>query len=233
MQIGMGEVKWEVLGEGRVRCVETGHEMLESEKNFYLSTKKCRRALFDIALLQRKPPLHLFQQSPISRLSAFSCFLHFLSTVFRILFLGFLSLFSPPSFFFLLVCLDFSSRIGSWFSFFFFLLLISYSLGAFCPVYKFLQEVTRLGLIGCCLCQGIGSQGERFSWLLEFAGIRSYVIWLEQYSTNRRRHCGNTWWARNSNTSLVSFSLCWFFFSFPPWYVLQQLNPNPVHLWNK
>jgi hypothetical protein len=41
--------------------------MLESEKNFYLSTKKCRRALFDIALLQRKPPLHLFQQSPISR----------------------------------------------------------------------------------------------------------------------------------------------------------------------
>ncbi len=136
-------------------------------------------------------------------------------------------------FFFLLVCLDFSSRIGSWFSFFFSLLLISYSLGAFCPVYKFLQEVTRLGLIGCCLCQGIGSQGERFSWLLEFAGIRSYVIWLEQYSTNRRRHCGNTWWARNSNTSLVSFSLCWFYFSFPPWYVLQQLNPNPVHLWNK
>ncbi|CAK9230815.1 unnamed protein product [Sphagnum troendelagicum] len=67
MQIGMGEVKWEELGEGRVRCVETGHEMLESEKNFYLSTKKCRRALFDIALLQRKPPLHLFQQSPISR----------------------------------------------------------------------------------------------------------------------------------------------------------------------
>jgi hypothetical protein len=32
---------------------------------------------------------------------------------------------------------------------------------------------------------------------------------------------------------LVSFSLCWFYFSFPPWYVLQQLNPNPVHLWNK
>jgi len=85
MQIGMGEVKWEELGEGRVRCVETGHEMLESEKNLYLSTKKCRRALFDIALLQRKPPLHLFQQSPISRLSAFSC----LSTVFQILFLGF------------------------------------------------------------------------------------------------------------------------------------------------
>jgi hypothetical protein len=99
MQIGMGEVKWEELGEGRVRCVETGHEMLESEKNFYLSTKKCRRALFDIALLQRKPPLHLFQQSPISRLLAFSRFLHFLSTIFQILFLGFMSLFSPPSFF--------------------------------------------------------------------------------------------------------------------------------------
>jgi hypothetical protein len=99
MQIGLGEVKWEELGEGRVRCVETGHEMLESEKNFYLSTKKCRRALFDIALLQRKPPLHLFQQSPISRLSAFTCFLHFLSTVFQILFLGFRSLFSPLSFF--------------------------------------------------------------------------------------------------------------------------------------
>jgi hypothetical protein len=121
MQIGMGEVKWEVLGEGRVRCVETGHEMLESEKNFYLSTKKCRRALFDIALLQRKPPLHLFQQSPISRLSAFTCFLHFLSTVFQILFLGFMSLFSPISLFsfgllgffvydgFLILCLFLSS----------------------------------------------------------------------------------------------------------------------------
>lgn len=205
--------------------------MLESEKNFYLSTKKCRRALFDIALLQRKPPLHLFQQSPISRLSAFTCFLHFLSTVFQILFLGFMSLFSPPYFFFLLVCLDSSSRMGSWFSVFFFLLLISYSLGAFCAVYKFLQEITRLGLAAFVKESVLRVSG--FLGLLEFAGIRSYVIWLERYSTSRRRHCGNTWWARNSNTSLVSFSLCWFFFSFSPWYVVQQLNPNPVHLWNK
>jgi hypothetical protein len=97
MQIGMGEVKWEELGEGRVRCVETGHEMLESEKNIYLSTKKCRRALFDIALLQRKPPLHLFQQSPISRLSAFlllpsflvNCFSDPLSRVYEFVFTAF------------------------------------------------------------------------------------------------------------------------------------------------
>ncbi len=107
-------------------------------------------------------------------------------------------------FFFLLVCLDFSSSMGSWFSVFFFLLPISYSLGAFCAVYKFLQEVTRLGLAAFVKESVLRVSG--FLGLLEFAGIRSYVIWLEQYSTSRRRHYGNTWWARNSNTSLVSFS---------------------------
>jgi hypothetical protein len=47
-------------------------------------------------------------------------------------------------------------------------------LGAFCGVSKFLQELTRLGLLGSCLCQGISSQGEWFSWA--FGICRDKVI---------------------------------------------------------
>jgi hypothetical protein len=47
-------------------------------------------------------------------------------------------------------------------------------LGVFCAFYKFLQEITRLGLLGICLCQGICSQGEWFSWT--FGICRDKVI---------------------------------------------------------
>ncbi|KAI5066422.1 hypothetical protein GOP47_0019046 [Adiantum capillus-veneris] len=65
----LGEVHFEELLDkpGRVRCVETGHELLAAEKEGYGRSKKCRRALFDLCLAQRKPPLNVFEQSPAFR----------------------------------------------------------------------------------------------------------------------------------------------------------------------
>ena len=54
LMLFLGEVHFEELpSSGRVRCIETGHEMLPSEKEGYGSSKKCRRALLDLFLKQR------------------------------------------------------------------------------------------------------------------------------------------------------------------------------------
>lgn len=63
----LGKVHFEELPTGRVRCVETGHEMPAAEREGYGHSKNCRRALFDLCLAQRKPPLNVFEQSPTSK----------------------------------------------------------------------------------------------------------------------------------------------------------------------
>ncbi|KAL3676754.1 hypothetical protein R1sor_026702 [Riccia sorocarpa] len=57
------EPTWETLPSGRVRCLETGHEMAADAQATYSQTKKCRSALFDAALKKRISPLNYFQQS--------------------------------------------------------------------------------------------------------------------------------------------------------------------------
>lgn len=63
----LGEVRFEELATGRVRCLETGHEMPVADQSWYGRSKKCRRALIDLYLAQGKPPLDLFEQSPLAR----------------------------------------------------------------------------------------------------------------------------------------------------------------------
>ncbi|KAJ7527074.1 hypothetical protein O6H91_16G035300 [Diphasiastrum complanatum] len=63
----IGEPTFEAIGKGRVRCVETGHEMPQDQAPAYGTSKKCLEALFDRALAQRRPPLNFFLQSPDAR----------------------------------------------------------------------------------------------------------------------------------------------------------------------
>ncbi|CAM6085718.1 unnamed protein product [Calypogeia fissa] len=63
----LGEAQWEYMPGGRVRCVQTGHEMPLSAQPSYAVTKKCRSALFDAALQKRTPPLNFFEQSPVAK----------------------------------------------------------------------------------------------------------------------------------------------------------------------
>ncbi|CAH2080079.1 unnamed protein product [Thlaspi arvense] len=55
------------LGNGRLRCVETGHEVVAGDEESYARNKRCRLGLIDHALSQGKPPLNMFSQCPISR----------------------------------------------------------------------------------------------------------------------------------------------------------------------
>ncbi|THU45800.1 hypothetical protein C4D60_Mb02t21800 [Musa balbisiana] len=55
------------LGGGRLRCVETGHELLAKDEEAYGRTKACRLALIDAAVAQKKPPLNMFQPHPTSK----------------------------------------------------------------------------------------------------------------------------------------------------------------------
>ncbi|XP_078433449.1 surfeit locus protein 2 (SURF2) isoform X2 [Wolffia australiana] len=61
----VGMPSFEEVENGRLRCVETGHEvssrdMIES----YGRSKGCRVALIDAALKNQKPPLNMFEQDP-------------------------------------------------------------------------------------------------------------------------------------------------------------------------
>ena len=49
----LGEPTFLDLGGGRLRCVETGHELLAKDEEAYGRTKPCRLALIDTALLRR------------------------------------------------------------------------------------------------------------------------------------------------------------------------------------
>ncbi|KAJ0260942.1 Uncharacterized protein HA466_0041640 [Hirschfeldia incana] len=63
----LGKPKYKKLENGRFRCVQTGHELLEKDKKVYSESKRCRLGLIDHALLHSKPPLSLFEQDPSSR----------------------------------------------------------------------------------------------------------------------------------------------------------------------
>ena len=63
----LGKPKYKKLENGRFRCVQTGHELLEKDKKVYSESKRCRLGLIDHALSHSKPPLNLFEQDPTSR----------------------------------------------------------------------------------------------------------------------------------------------------------------------
>lgn len=52
---------------GRIKCAETGHEMVVKDKDSYAHSKRCRPGLIDFALSHSKPPLNMFKQDLLSR----------------------------------------------------------------------------------------------------------------------------------------------------------------------
>nr|CAB3487398.1 unnamed protein product [Digitaria exilis] len=60
----LGQPTWEDAGDGRWRCVETGHELPEREKEAYARSRACRLALVDHAVAHKKPPLNAFKPHP-------------------------------------------------------------------------------------------------------------------------------------------------------------------------
>ncbi|KAL9316287.1 hypothetical protein ACSQ67_017288 [Phaseolus vulgaris] len=63
----LGSPTFTELGNGRFKCVETGHEVLSKDIASYSHSKKCRLGLIDFALSNRKPPLNIFKQDPLCR----------------------------------------------------------------------------------------------------------------------------------------------------------------------
>ncbi|KAK7339624.1 hypothetical protein VNO77_20302 [Canavalia gladiata] len=63
----LGSPTFQELANGRFKCVETGHELLSKDIEFYSRSKKCRLGLIDFALSNDKPPLNMFKQDPLSR----------------------------------------------------------------------------------------------------------------------------------------------------------------------
>ncbi|CAK7328162.1 unnamed protein product [Dovyalis caffra] len=63
----LGSPSFTQLENGRFKCVETGHEMLGKDKDSYSQSKRCRLGLIDFALANKKPPLNMFKQDPLSR----------------------------------------------------------------------------------------------------------------------------------------------------------------------
>ncbi|KAI4366891.1 hypothetical protein MLD38_022697 [Melastoma candidum] len=55
------------LPNGRLMCVETGHELLPKDKDSYSRSKRCRVALIDLTVSRRSPPLNFFTQDPLNR----------------------------------------------------------------------------------------------------------------------------------------------------------------------
>ncbi|KAJ4729326.1 Surfeit locus 2 [Melia azedarach] len=63
----LGSPTFTELENGRLKCVETGHEMLAKDKDSYSQSKRCRLGLIDFALSHSRPPLNMFKQDPLSR----------------------------------------------------------------------------------------------------------------------------------------------------------------------
>eukprot|EP00252_Welwitschia_mirabilis_P021103 TRINITY_DN5304_c1_g1_i1.p1 TRINITY_DN5304_c1_g1~~TRINITY_DN5304_c1_g1_i1.p1 ORF type:complete len:255 (-),score=51.76 TRINITY_DN5304_c1_g1_i1:463-1227(-) len=63
----LGDCTFEDIGNGKLRCVETGHELLSKDADTYRNSKGCRLALIDRAVGAKKPPLNFFDQSPLSK----------------------------------------------------------------------------------------------------------------------------------------------------------------------
>ncbi|KZV57702.1 surfeit locus protein 2 [Dorcoceras hygrometricum] len=63
----LGPATFEPLENGRLRCVETGHELPAHSRDSYSLSKHCRLGLIDSALAHKKPPLSIFRQDPVTR----------------------------------------------------------------------------------------------------------------------------------------------------------------------
>lgn len=63
----LGDPTFVDLGNGRVRCVESGHELLARDQEAYGRSKACRLALIDAAVARKKPPLNMFEPHPTSK----------------------------------------------------------------------------------------------------------------------------------------------------------------------
>ncbi|XP_039124205.1 LOW QUALITY PROTEIN: surfeit locus protein 2-like [Dioscorea cayenensis subsp. rotundata] len=63
----LGAPKFTELDGGRLRCLETGHELPAREKESYSRSKACRLALIDSAVAKKKPPLNMFRPDPVSK----------------------------------------------------------------------------------------------------------------------------------------------------------------------
>ncbi|KAL0863545.1 hypothetical protein Bca101_042663 [Brassica carinata] len=59
------------IGNRRLRCVETGHEIVAGDEEAYARNKRCQHRLgpIDQALSHGKSPLTMFSQCLISRLA--------------------------------------------------------------------------------------------------------------------------------------------------------------------
>lgn len=63
----LGSPTFTELENGRLKCVETGHEMLTKDSESYSQSKRCRLGLIDFALAHNKSPLNMFKQDPLCR----------------------------------------------------------------------------------------------------------------------------------------------------------------------
>lgn len=63
----LGPPSFTELKNGRFKCVETGHEMLDKDKESYSKSKRCRLGLINFALANNNAPLNMFKQDPLSR----------------------------------------------------------------------------------------------------------------------------------------------------------------------
>lgn len=63
----LGVPKFSDLGNGRLRCKATGHELPIKEKESYIKSKACRLALIDATVAKKKAPLNLFEQCSNSK----------------------------------------------------------------------------------------------------------------------------------------------------------------------
>ena len=57
------------IRNGRLSCVEIGHEVVAGDEEAYARNKRCRLGVIDHALFHRKSPLTMFWQCLISRLA--------------------------------------------------------------------------------------------------------------------------------------------------------------------
>ncbi|XP_073038780.1 uncharacterized protein [Primulina eburnea] len=63
----LGSPTFQTLENGRLKCVETGHELPAHSRDSYALSKHCRLGLIDSAVSRKKPPVNMFRQDPAAR----------------------------------------------------------------------------------------------------------------------------------------------------------------------
>ncbi|XP_073278948.1 uncharacterized protein [Primulina huaijiensis] len=63
----LGSPTFQPLENGRLKCVETGHELPAHSRDSYALSKHCRLGLIDSAISRKKPPVNMFRQDPAAR----------------------------------------------------------------------------------------------------------------------------------------------------------------------